>query len=62
VEYAFRLALARKPTGSEADLLLSFLTKDLERYGELPAADRRLRAYADLCQSLFSANEFVYID
>jgi hypothetical protein len=62
IEFAFRLALARKPTLSESAMLSRFLQAQIERYGKLPAEEQRLRAYADLCQSLLSTNEFVYID
>ncbi|MEO7653192.1 MAG: DUF1553 domain-containing protein, partial [Bryobacteraceae bacterium] len=62
VTRAFRIALARKPTASELDLQLSFLDAQRSRYPDLKPADRTLRIYADLCQALLSANEFIYID
>ena len=62
VEYAFRLALARAPSAREMDMLLTFLDKQLRRHANLPDEDRVLRTYANLCQALLGANEFVYLD
>jgi hypothetical protein len=62
VRYAFRLALARTPTGSELDRLLTFLQKQAGRYIDMNAFTRSERVYTDLCQALLSANEFIYID
>ena len=62
LDYAFRLAMARKPEAAELETLLRFVQEQTERYAKVPTAERQLRVYSDLCQSLFSANEFVYID
>jgi hypothetical protein len=62
VTRAFRIALSREPTPSELDLQLSFLSAQRNRYPDVKPADLTLRIYADLCQALLSANEFVYID
>ena len=62
LDYAFRLAVARKPEVAELEMLLRFVQEQTEHYAGLPAAERQLRVYSDLCQSLFSANEVVYID
>jgi hypothetical protein len=62
VEYAFRLALARRPAPAELERLVNFLPAQAAHYNSLPPGERRLRIYADLCQVLLSANEFLYID
>jgi hypothetical protein len=62
IEYAFRLAFARKPSAREKDLLMTFVERQAQRYESADVETRRLRAYTNLCQSLLSANEFIYID
>ncbi len=62
VQHAFRMALSRKPTSSERQMLLAFLEEQVERHEELPAETQALRVYSNLCQSLLNANEFVYVD
>ena len=62
IEHAFRLAFARNPSVREKDLLMTFVERQAQRYASADAETRRLRAYANLCQSLLSANEFIYID
>ena len=62
VEYAFRLALARKPTPSERDMLLTFVQKQADRHADLSGEALALRVYSNLGQTLLGANEFVYID
>jgi hypothetical protein len=62
VRYAFRIALARTPAGSEMDRLLTFLEKQAGRYTDVNPSTRTERAYTDLCQALLSTNEFIYID
>ena len=60
VEHAFRLALARKPTNPERIVAAEFVREQMVRHAK--ASDPMAQAYADLCQALLSANEFVYID
>jgi hypothetical protein len=62
VEHAFRLALARSPTAGESDRLRTFLRTQAAHYDSLSPDARTVRVYADLCQVLLSANEFLYID
>jgi len=62
IEYAFRVAFARKPTAHEKDLLMTCVEKQARRYGGADVESRALRAYTDLCHALLSANEFIYID
>jgi hypothetical protein len=42
--------------------MLSFVRKQGTRYPSLSEQDRVLQVYSDLCLTLFSANEFVYVD
>jgi hypothetical protein len=62
LEHAFRLALARSPASSELDMLLTFLERQALHYMNVDPETRRLRIYADLCQTLLSSNEFMYVD
>ena len=62
VQHAFRMALSRKPTTSERQILVTFLEEQTERHAGLPGETQTLRIYANLCQSLLNANEFVYVD
>ncbi|HZT32107.1 MAG TPA: PSD1 and planctomycete cytochrome C domain-containing protein [Bryobacteraceae bacterium] len=62
IEYAFRLALARRPDAAEAETLTRFLRTQAGHYTKLPADEQRVRVYADLCQALVSSNEFIYVD
>jgi len=65
VETAYGLALSRPPSPTERAASLQFLQEQLARYaaekGATPETSRD-RAYADFCQALLSANEFVYVD
>lgn len=63
---AWELAFQRPPAADELDLATQFLTRPLDPAtsppspaGEGPAAHELL---ASLCQTLFSANEFLYLD
>jgi hypothetical protein len=62
IRQAFRIALARDPSPTEADRLLTFLRTQAAFYPELPEAERRHRVYSDLCQALLGANEFIAVD
>ena len=62
VQHAFRLALSRKPTTGERQMLLAFLEKQVERHEGLNGETLALRIYSNLCQSLLNTNEFVYVD
>ena len=64
VRRAMELAFSRRTQDQEVVELESFLTSQQHRYalsGQTPDAARRM-AIADLCQMLFAANEFVYVD
>jgi hypothetical protein len=66
VEAGFRLALSRAPSQAEHAAAESFLKRQLReraaRDPSLSGDEIRIQSLADFCQTLFSANEFVYID
>ena len=62
VHRAFRIAFARDPNPGELDRLLTFVHTQDAFYRDKPEAERRQRVYADLCQVLLGANEFIYLD
>jgi len=62
IRYAVRLAFSREPSRHELDWMLAFIGKQAARYPSLSGPDLTLRVYSDLCLTLFSANEFVYVD
>ena len=59
---AWRLAFGRNP--SEAELLASsrFLSRQKEIHASTGGADALSQAYVDLCQTILSMNEFVYVE
>ena len=63
IELAFRLALARVPSGQEVEWSRELLEREEQRYltkkANLEAA--RLEAWASLCQMLFNSNEFLHV-
>ena len=64
IELAFRLAFARRPDATEVGWsreLLDQQTK-LRGGGELSADQVSLKALANLCQTLFNTNEFLYVE
>jgi hypothetical protein len=66
VARSFQLALARLPAEGERAASIEFLIAQAERRqlrnpGK-PAAEARLEAVADYCQSIFGLNEFIYVD
>jgi hypothetical protein len=62
----FLLALGRPPTEAERMYSLEFLATQPERRAArdaaLSAEDVRLQSLADYCQTIFSLNEFIYVD
>jgi hypothetical protein len=60
VDDAYRIALARAPTGSERERMLAYLTQQIESHSKDPKALDL--ALTDFCQVLLCLNEFVYID
>jgi hypothetical protein len=62
VRDAFRIALGREPGDAEKRLALDFLARQETAHRAAGRADAPRRALADLCQTLLSMNEFVYVD
>jgi cytochrome c553 len=66
VNNAFHLALSRSPTDAEREAAVQFIRNQTQRRTErdksLSAGESRTRAVTDFCQTLFSLNEFIYID
>ena len=60
--YAFRVAFGRQPETREVGDMLAFLQEKAGRYQNLDPEAVERKIYADLCQALFSMNEFVYVD
>jgi hypothetical protein len=66
IDRGFQLVLGRSPRETEQSAALAFLEVQIKerqnRDQQVPAEEVRRRALADLCQALFSLNEFLYID
>ncbi len=62
VRLAVELAFSRQPSQTELDNMVAFLRNQAARYAGYTPPKRREQVYADLCQVLLSANEFVYVD
>jgi hypothetical protein len=66
VASAFALALGRTPADSERQASVAFIQSQVERRqqreSQAAAGDVRRQAVADFCQTLFSLNEFLYVD
>jgi mono/diheme cytochrome c family protein len=64
IEAAYLVALARRPSNEEVTLGKAYLEQQerLYRFGNVPAEKSRQQALASLCQTLFSTNEFLYVD
>lgn len=62
VGLAYRLALGRRPTDQERQLSESFLSSQSAEYRNAGRADAERVALSDFCQTIFSMNEFVYVD
>jgi hypothetical protein len=52
----------REPRTEELELGLAFLSQQEAMYRQQQVSDPRLAATIDLCQTLMSLNEFVYIE
>jgi hypothetical protein len=59
IEHAYRLALARPPSGGERQALRAFLEAEAVRTG---GPDARRAALVQFCRVIFNLNEFVYPD
>lgn len=62
ITQGYRLALGREPTDEELRLAEDFIKSQSAEYKASGRSDADRIAWADLCQTLFSMNEFVYVD
>ena len=59
---AYRSALGREPSPDERKLAEAFIAGQSSEYLSAEQNDAEKVALADLCQTIFSMNEFVYVD
>jgi hypothetical protein len=62
VDRAYWAALSRGPQITETILALEFLTRQTELRKATGESDAELSALTDLCQTIMSMNEFLYVD
>jgi hypothetical protein len=62
IEDAFRIAVGRTPGDAEKRLALDFLARQESAHRQAGRGDAPQRALVDLCQTVLSMNEFVYVD
>ncbi|MBT4866093.1 MAG: DUF1553 domain-containing protein, partial [Planctomycetaceae bacterium] len=60
VNEAYAIALCRPPTANEHTVMLTFINRQAESYGNNPAATDT--AVADFCQLVLCLNEFLFVD
>ena len=66
VDCGFRLVASRPPNDGERAACVEFIRRQMERRGSREASQApeaiRMHALTDFCQTLFSLNEFIYVD
>jgi hypothetical protein len=66
VDQGFRLAVSRPPSSAERAASVEFINCQLEHRGAHESSrspeEIRMEALTDFCQTLFSLNEFIYVD
>ena len=62
VERAYRIVFSRAPAAPEEQLALDFLRRQSVAYQEAGREDAEQRARVDLCRTLLSMDEFIYVD
>src|SRR5690606_35439364 len=62
VRQVYLSALRREPDEAERQLALEFLEQQAERYRTAGQGNAVDLALADLCQSIMSLNEFIYVE
>ena len=62
IHAAWRLAFGRQPSEAELQAGLQFLTMQQDAHTLAGRADANRQAIVDLCQTVFSMNEFVYVE
>ena len=62
IGHAYRSAIGREPNVEERQFAEAFITDQSAEYRAAKRDDADKLAMADLCQAIFSMNEFVYVD
>jgi hypothetical protein len=62
VDDAYRIAFGRKPDRHEQIAAEQFLRRQQALYENAHTADAGREALTDLCQSIMSLNEFIYVE
>ena len=62
IDRAYRSAIGREPSFDERKLAEAFLNGQAAEYRSAGRSGAEQVALADLCQAIFSMNEFVYVD
>ncbi len=62
VKRAFEISFARLPSNTELKASIQFIEAQTKARLQRGERDYRLEALTDFCQSLFSLNEFIYVD
>jgi cytochrome c553 len=62
IEKGYQIAFGRSPMPSEVDLAATFIAKQTQRYQDAKQPTAPVDAMTDFCQSLMSANEFIYVE
>ena len=62
IPQAWRLAFGREPSDAESQASSQFLKRQQETHASAGHADAAQRALVDLCQTILSMNEFVYVE
>jgi hypothetical protein len=66
VDRSFRLVASRPPSDAERTACVEFLRRQMERRKDREPSEapevNRMGALTDFCQTLFSLNEFIYVD
>ncbi len=62
VTQGYQMAFGRSPTEQEKKLATAFIINQTKTYQQTKSKNAQQLALADFCQSLLSANEFVYVD
>lgn len=62
IQTAYRIAVARLPSGEELAESTAFVRQQAESYAAAGKTNARELALTDFCQTLMSLNEFVYVD
>lgn len=62
VNAAYRSILSRDASAKEQELMTAFMSKQRDSYQQEGNGDAAKLAAADLCQVVFSMNEFVFVD